>query len=627
MQYLASIQVDNDKRLFVLICVGVIALFYLLSQSDLSNPNASQQPPLMVLTGSAPADIMEVVNIPRSKWQSVGNPANLGFSDQVHWFRFELASSVRVADPLYAEIHYALLDNIEVWVQQQDEFTQYTFGDTLPFHDRPLGYSQFVFPLPDNPEPVTVYIKVLTSSVVKLPVSLWPREQYGIYIGDRNLSMGLFFGLLLVMGISNLFFFVTTRTSTFLYYAGYVLGLDLTVASLNGFGFQYLWPQEVAFQAISVTFLACVTMIFAVLFSGSLLEVKRHSKTLGVMFRMMLIGYAGLMLMSFVISYSVSIRLLLALLGIGVTVIMVTAVWLAIKKVPVAAYCALAWSAVLVSAFTVALDNLGLIKTGAQSSQLLVYGAAIESLMLAFILAISYRRQYDAMLAANEAALEQEHQAVIAKQQLIDLQQRNQEELEYKVEERTLELEIALRELSEVNEELERTSTIDPLTDIRNRRYFERRLLSESRRCRREQTPLALAMIDIDNFKKVNDRYGHVVGDACIKHVAAILHSNLKRESDDVCRYGGEEFTLILPNTDINGAYALTESMRQTVEQLPCQFDHETVSLTISVGVVSQLVFHEGEEHKLLKTADKRLYIAKQQGRNKVIADSSNQAE
>ncbi len=165
--------------------------------------------------------------------------------------------------------------------------------------------------------------------------------------------------------------------------------------------------------------------------------------------------------------------------------------------------------------------------------------------MLAFILAISYSRQRDFMLSAKEDALEKEREAVRAKQALIELQQSTQDELEYKVGERTLELEIALRELSEANRELEKLNTIDPLTGIRNRRHFDKRLQAEGRRSRREQTPLALAMVDIDHFKSVNDQHGHSAGDACIQHVATILQQQLKRLSDDVCRYGGEEFGLI----------------------------------------------------------------------------------
>ena len=309
------------------------------------------------------------------------------------------------------------------------------------------------------------------------------------------------------------------------------------------------------------------------------------------------------------------------LLTITVFLIMGVALWLARKKVSIAGYYALAWGALLVSAFTASLDNLDIVNISIPSQYLLVYGATIEVLMLAFILAISYSRQRDFMLSAKEDALEKEREAVRAKQALIELQQSTQDELEYKVGERTLELEIALRELSEANRELEKLNTIDPLTGIRNRRHFDKRLQAEGRRSRREQTPLALAMVDIDHFKSVNDLHGHSAGDACIQHVATILQQQLKRLSDDVCRYGGEEFGLILPNTDTAGAQQLLEAMRAEIEANPCQIDGTSISLTISAGVVSGIIAFSDEETSLLKTADERLYQAKQTGRNRVVAE------
>jgi diguanylate cyclase (GGDEF)-like protein len=190
------------------------------------------------------------------------------------------------------------------------------------------------------------------------------------------------------------------------------------------------------------------------------------------------------------------------------------------------------------------------------------------------------------------------------------------------VQERTLELEIALRELSDANRELEKLNTIDPLTGIRNRRHFNKRLQAEGRRSRREQTPLALAMIDIDHFKQINDQYGHSVGDTCIRHVAQTLQSLLKRPSDDVCRYGGEEFAIILPNTETEGAGQLVESIRQQLAETPCIIDNESISLTLSGGVASAIISHEDAETELLKLADERLYAAKQAGRNRVVATS-----
>jgi diguanylate cyclase (GGDEF)-like protein len=127
-------------------------------------------------------------------------------------------------------------------------------------------------------------------------------------------------------------------------------------------------------------------------------------------------------------------------------------------------------------------------------------------------------------------------------------------------------------------------------------------------------------MIDIDHFKKINDTYGHAVGDACIRHVAAVLKLQSRRSSDDVCRYGGEEFALILPNTDSHGALQLIESMREKLEAFPVQVEGHSISLTFSAGICTGLMDEEEQEVELLRQADQLLYEAKKAGRNCVKA-------
>lgn len=192
------------------------------------------------------------------------------------------------------------------------------------------------------------------------------------------------------------------------------------------------------------------------------------------------------------------------------------------------------------------------------------------------------------------------------------------ESLESKVRERTFELEITLRELEDVNEQLEKQTTHDFLTGVRNRNYFDRRYLAESRRSRREQRPLAIVMLDIDHFKAVNDTYGHVAGDDVIRAVAQRIREHLHRPGDEVTRYGGEEFALILPNTPLAGARSVAQEIIDAISQSPVSTCEGKLDITVSAGVSSSVVLTSELPVRLLEQADEALYRAKAIGRNRV---------
>ncbi len=178
--------------------------------------------------------------------------------------------------------------------------------------------------------------------------------------------------------------------------------------------------------------------------------------------------------------------------------------------------------------------------------------------------------------------------------------------------------------LEEANARLEMASQIDGLTQIYNRAYWERRLAEEFGRCMRYGSPLTLAMFDIDHFKSVNDRYGHLSGDEVIKFVAEIVQKN-KREQDIFGRYGGEEFGLIYVNTPIDGAMVVSERIRKDIEDGFIQCDGLDINITISIGLCSLQIGMKNHE-ALIAAADNALYQSKNGGRNKVSVYDPNAA-
>ncbi|OOV07518.1 hypothetical protein RF819_12950 [Rhodoferax fermentans] len=162
-------------------------------------------------------------------------------------------------------------------------------------------------------------------------------------------------------------------------------------------------------------------------------------------------------------------------------------------------------------------------------------------------------------------------------------------------------------------------ATQDELTGLANRRHLNHVLAQEWARFKRSGQPFALVMIDIDHFKLYNDHYGHPAGDACLRQIAEVIQSGMRRAGDLAARYGGEEFLLILPNTQAQDGLRLAEAVRQSVEQLNLPHAKSPLGrLTVSLGVAAMADAHYVDASGLLSAADAALYIAKQEGRNRV---------
>ena len=176
--------------------------------------------------------------------------------------------------------------------------------------------------------------------------------------------------------------------------------------------------------------------------------------------------------------------------------------------------------------------------------------------------------------------------------------------------------------LLELQRELEALSFKDGLTGIANRRRFDAVLEEEWSNARRSGQPLSLVMLDIDFFKQYNDHYGHLQGDYCLKLVARVLGTAIRRTHDFLARFGGEEFVLVLPETDAASALAVAERCRELIAQewIPHERSTAGMALTLSIGVGTVVPMPGDEPLSFVGLVDRRLYQAKQRGRNIVVA-------
>jgi diguanylate cyclase (GGDEF)-like protein len=209
--------------------------------------------------------------------------------------------------------------------------------------------------------------------------------------------------------------------------------------------------------------------------------------------------------------------------------------------------------------------------------------------------------------------------SVLVTRYLTSLERRNRElkdyskDLEVMVKERTIALQSA-------NDSLQQLASMDSLTQVYNRRYFDQYLEGEWQRARRNEDWLSLILCDVDHFKAYNDTYGHQAGDVCLYNVAQAMLEVSHRSSDRVARYGGEEFVIVLPHTDREGAMRVAEAIRAQIQalNLPHMGSLTQDFVTVSMGVASMVPISEQGVFQLIQDADRGLYQAKQSGRDRV---------
>lgn len=167
-------------------------------------------------------------------------------------------------------------------------------------------------------------------------------------------------------------------------------------------------------------------------------------------------------------------------------------------------------------------------------------------------------------------------------------------------------------------ERLKSMALTDSLTGVDNARNFMQKFIREIKRSKRHGKPLCVAMLDLDHFKSVNDKHGHLAGDDVLRAVAQFVQRSMRLE-DEFARIGGEEFAALLPDTNLEGAKVIAERIREVVETSPVRLDDGTeLSVTASIGV-AEVDPQASDFEAAMEAADKALYKAKQQGRNRVV--------
>ncbi|WP_052262310.1 sensor domain-containing diguanylate cyclase [Pseudoalteromonas luteoviolacea] len=546
--------------------------------------------------------IVDVLSLPKNHWTTNEvNNFNLGYTDHVYWVKvdFSLPSDEQT---YLVEIAYPVLDSLKLYLMDNDDVLSYAkLGDKQHFDDRLIKHHNFILPIrKDISGPLTLFIQAESTSALQLPIRLWEQKEF--YETDQlnTLFLGIYFGLMSIMVIYNIFMYMSLKDETFLYYVVYVSAIIAFYFSLSGLAFRYLWQGSLWWNDQSILFFLVAAVLAGTFFIIKLLELRKNSL---ILYRgcLIIIGLGiCLLFASMYFTYGTMIRVIILYASIACSWGVITRTVKLFEGTHFSTYYSLAWNAALCGGLILAANKLNFLPNNWFTEHALTIGTSIEVACLSFAM-------------AERINSERRKRFVAQARSMTEIRKANQR-LETEVMNRT-------RELQTAYDKLKHISRIDELTQVFNRRSLNDALNTECMRAKRFGHSVSLLMIDIDHFKKINDTYGHQCGDKCIAHIADILKKTCTRAGDIVARYGGEEFCILLPECNEGDAFELAELVRKHTEASFVRFENTVIKLTVSIGIATRWGI-DLEPHELVKQSDMALYFAKQHGRNQVSLGS-----
>ena len=520
-----------------------------------------------------------------------------GFQRGAFWFRATIVNHDPDESRWLLVQEYPLSDRLEIYLRYPDgRVVEYVGGDHVPFSERAVRYRHpnFFVDLPAG-TPVELLLRVKSESSMQVPLQLYTQAAFTEVSRDAQLAIGLYYGILLALFFYNLVLWISLRDASYFWYLCHITAFGLVLFTLNGLGFEYLWPRSPWLADHMVPISICLALVAMLQFARIFLELpdrapRLNAGTVALIAFFVVFGVASVWL-PYRISTPVASRAVL----LGVLWIVLATLYVLRRGYTPARLLLLAWSMFLLGTAIFTLLAFGVLPKNFATEYGVQIGSALEMLLLSVALGYRY------------AQLRNENQRITAEAN---------RRLERSVAERTRELQKALSQLEETHERLQDSSRRDALTGLYNRSYFHEgfeRLLS---RCRQARRPLSLLMVDLDHFKSINDRYGHLVGDDCLRWAAQRIGRTLRPHDALLARFGGEEFVVVLPDHDLRSAVAVAEEVRRSLVAEACESQGVRLRVSASIGVHTIAPDAADDIDDALDTADKALYAAKANGRD-----------
>ena len=556
----------------------ILLLYPLLSESgpvaerEINSHPVDQPIPLEIFLLQDPENRLGIADVSDPSMQDQFVPLaagdrNQGFTKTAYWVRFILPPSASDPPTRYLELNYPSLDRIELFTPlPQGGFQQRVAGDAEPFALRELVYRNPLFVLQNEPGAgQTYYVRLQTTGSMQINLRAWIPEAFVEHASSTLFGFGLYYGVMLILALAAAIALFYLKDLLFLYYSSYLVSYLLLQLMLNGFAFQYLWPNQIWMANRGLILLMALSLIFGMLFAGRFLRVLEHDNWLRNLFRVMLILIPLGLLLSMLVDYSLAIQFMAGTAMVVVLIGLLASVFVFLKGYKPAGIFLIAYGLFLLGVMISSLVYLGFIRYHFLTINAIQIGSMLEVIVL--MLALVVRRT---------SALE------------------------------------------EANIKLRDQAVRDSLTGLLNHGEILDRLDEMLNTAKRYQEPLSIIMLDLDHFKQINDRYGHLIGDKVLIAVADVMQKTIR--SADLCgRYGGEEFMLVLGHTNREQAIELAERLREEVMNITIH-DATNVMVTASFGiaVLAPESTMDLSVEELIRHADSALYTAKRGGRNRV---------
>jgi len=552
---------------FLFLFLGVVIQSHAMPLIDLSQPHYQIGKSMLFLEDKdSSLSFADIEKIPDARFEPVDKDiCSYLFTRSTFYYKFKVVNTQSSALDRLLVFETPWLDSIQVKVISPDQ-TQQTFltGTLFPFKQRAAEH-----PYPNvehefKPGVSTVYVQIKTRDPFIVPISILDRESlFKNYVFVFATSMFIY-GIIIAMILYHFILFASIRLRYYAYYVLYLMSFLAMNVSYNGYTFQFLLQDSPVIQNWIQGTTIFLFAIAGLLFAKAFLNLEKYIPLAYKITKGMIWLFVSIMLITVFFGYHEHVMFAIGMSVVFSLYVFVIALLSYVKGNKTARFFLLGTTAGLVGTSITALTVMAILPYSHVGYQAVDYGLAIDSILLSFALV-------DRVKSTEKEKL-----------------------------------------LAEIS------ANTDALTNVANRRAFNHfceQFDSGSQKLYQEK--LVAMMLDIDFFKEINDTYGHSVGDIVLQKVANLLRSNTK-STDRIFRMGGEEFLILLPDTEIENAQIVAERIRLAIEEMVTDKNGSTISITTSIGMAEVLM----EDISLISTiqlADKALYDAKRSGRNRVV--------